>query len=85
MNILDEIKNDLAGAKILKDWLGDGRRHVSQAQADHRSKACLRGNGGEVSVPITPRPNGWTPPKRHRRGHQVPDCAQGKTEHGNRL
>ncbi len=58
MNILDEIKNDLAGAKILKDWLGDGLRHVSQAQADHRSLACLRGNGGEV-CPHNTAPNWW--------------------------
>lgn len=46
MNILDEIKKEVAGAALLKDWLGDGLRHVSQEQADHRSIACVRGADG---------------------------------------
>ena len=47
MSLIRQIRYDIAALALLKDWLGDDLRHVSQEQADHRSMACLRGNGGE--------------------------------------
>lgn len=47
MNLIEEIKNDAAGLKTLTDWLGEGLHPVPQAQADHRSLACVSGNNGD--------------------------------------
>jgi hypothetical protein len=47
MSIVDEVKNDINGVLLLKDWLGDDMLRVNQERADRRSLACLQGNGGE--------------------------------------
>ena len=58
MRVFDEIKKDARGLATLRDWWGDDLRHVSQALADHRSLACLRGNDGEA-CPHNKAPNWW--------------------------
>ncbi len=58
MNVLEEIKRDFEGAKMLSDWLGDDWRHVTREKADHRGLACLRGNGGQ-KCPYNVEPNWW--------------------------
>ena len=47
MSIWTEIRNDVNGAAILNDWLGDGMHPVSQEQADHRSLACVSADEGK--------------------------------------
>lgn len=47
MNLWIEIRNDINGAAILKDWLGEGMHPVSQELADHRSLACISGDNGQ--------------------------------------
>ena len=46
MNILAELRNDIEGAKLLKDWLGDDCATVPMEQAEIRSLACTRGEDG---------------------------------------
>ncbi len=41
MSILDEIKADVTGAAILKDWLGEGGEPVLSRRAECRSYICL--------------------------------------------
>lgn len=50
MSLLDEIRSDLNGAAVLKDWLGDGLNPVDQKVADARAARCLRGNDGKECV-----------------------------------
>ncbi len=58
MNILEELRNDAAGLKTLKDWIGDGLHPVHQDIADHRSMACVSGNNGEP-CPHNKSPKWW--------------------------
>lgn len=41
MTLLDEIRNDAAGAAILKDWLGDGGAPVAPVVAEARAMVCV--------------------------------------------
>lgn len=47
MNIIDEIRQDVTGAQILKDWLGEGMQPVSPELAAHRSLSCITGYEGK--------------------------------------
>jgi hypothetical protein len=44
MNVLDEIRNDAAGAALLADWLGEGGEPVDIRLAEWRSSTCAAGN-----------------------------------------
>lgn len=58
MNVFEELRNDVQGALLLNDWIGDGGEPVSQAQADFRADACLHGNGGSP-CPLNVEKNWW--------------------------
>lgn len=58
MSVWDEIKNDVAGAALLADWLGSGLQPVTQIRADQRAYACTSGNKGEP-CPKNKEPNWW--------------------------
>jgi hypothetical protein len=58
VNIIEEIKSDIEGAKVLAEWWGNTGHHVSQEQADHRSLACLHGDDGK-ECPHNKTPNWW--------------------------
>lgn len=45
MNLLNEIRNDIEGAKLLSDWIGEGVP-VRQEHATGRALVCIQGNGG---------------------------------------
>ncbi len=47
MNLFDELKNDVAGAKVLSDWLGSGGVPVSPDKAYSRALSCVTGDGGD--------------------------------------
>ena len=46
MNILEEIRSDVRGLALLRDWLGDSLEPVSQMRAEHRAYACTHGDNG---------------------------------------
>ena len=46
VNIIQELRRDVEGAKLLSDWLGDGGEPVSQIVAEHRASVCAFGDGG---------------------------------------
>jgi len=46
MNLLDELKADIAGVKTLADWLGEGGKPVAQDHANLRGLACAAGHDG---------------------------------------
>lgn len=58
MSLIDEIRNDVTGAAVLADWLGDGLNPVDQKVADARAAVCLTGNGGG-ECPHLKSPNWW--------------------------
>lgn len=58
MSIYEEIKKTAVGMALIKDWLGEGG-HVSQAVADHRSLACLRGGPDGTECPHNKAPKWW--------------------------
>ena len=58
MNILTELRNDIEGAKLLKDWLGDGGQPVPSLRAESRAEACVHGNNGKA-CPMNTAPNWW--------------------------
>lgn len=58
MNVIDEIKANARGVMLLKDWLGDGGKPVSQLQADRRAKVCVFGNQSQPCV-MNAEPNWW--------------------------
>lgn len=41
MNIFAEIKADVKGGRILKDWFGDGGIPVAQVDAERRAMTCI--------------------------------------------
>lgn len=47
MSLLEKLRQDVEGAKLLKDWFGDGGVPVSQIHSEHRADACVHGNGGQ--------------------------------------
>ncbi len=49
MNILQELRNDIEGVKLLKDWLGDGEP-VPQEQANARANVCVTGDHGKPCI-----------------------------------
>lgn len=59
MNVLQEIKNDLDGAQLLGDWLGDEGHPVSQMVAEARSKRCTRGGKDGAPCPKNVAPKWW--------------------------
>lgn len=59
MNILEEIRNDINGAAILKDWWGEGLHPVAQRTADHRSLSCIQGGENGTPCPLNRVPNWW--------------------------
>lgn len=58
MKLLEEIRNDIEGLKLLKDWLGDGTDPVSQVRAEHRANACAFGDNG-MPCSMNREPNWW--------------------------
>lgn len=46
VNIIEELRRDVEGAKLLADWLGDGGEPVSQIVAEQRASVCAFGDGG---------------------------------------
>lgn len=46
MNLVDQIRQDAAGAALLADWVGRDGTPVSQEKANERAKVCLNGNFG---------------------------------------
>jgi len=58
MSLLEKLKDDIEGAKLLKDWLGGNGIPVSQIHADHRAYACAHGNAGEP-CPLNKEPGWW--------------------------
>lgn len=53
MSLLNELKNDVTGAAVLADWLGNGSAPVCQDTADRRAAICLRGNDGNECPHLT--------------------------------
>ena len=47
MNLIEELRNDAAGLKTLKDWVGEGLVPVSKEQAESRATACTKGYDGK--------------------------------------
>lgn len=75
MNLIDEIRNDISGAKVLKDWWGSTLSPVAQRQADHRSLSCVIGNNGE-KCPRNKEPRWW---ERHAK-HPVAQAIKSQME-----
>lgn len=49
MSLLNQLRQTLEGAQILKDWLGDsGESPVSREHAERRAHSCLFGQGGNA-------------------------------------
>lgn len=46
MNLIEELRNDAAGLKTLKDWVGEGLVPVHHDLANKRAWACVHGNVG---------------------------------------
>lgn len=57
MSILSEIRNDMTGAAILADWLGNGEP-VHPLVAEARAQRCTRANGGTL-CPHNVQPKWW--------------------------
>lgn len=57
MSLIQEIRNDISGAEILRDWLGDGDP-VHPMVAEARAKRCTTGNDGKP-CPHNIEPNWW--------------------------
>lgn len=58
-DILTEIKNDIAGAMFLKDWLGEDGQTVTQDVAESRANVCRTGNDGK-KCPHNSHPDWWS-------------------------
>ena len=58
MNILKELRNDIEGAKLLKDWLGPDCATVPIEQAEIRAEACTNGHSG-MKCPMNVAPGWW--------------------------
>lgn len=56
--ILTEIRNDISGLELLRDWLGDSGLPVTPMVAEFRSHRCVSGNGGQP-CPRNVEPNWW--------------------------
>lgn len=41
MNLLQELKNDIVGAALIRDWLGEGGRTVEPNLAEARIAVCM--------------------------------------------
>lgn len=57
MNLIEEIRKDVVGAKVLADWIGDGVP-VRSEHARGRAAVCLHGNEGN-SCPHNKSPKWW--------------------------
>lgn len=58
MSLIDEIRNDIEGVKLLTDWFGEGGEPVSQLKAEHRAHMCAFGDGGKACH-LNVAPNWW--------------------------
>ena len=58
MSLFIELRNDITGTAVLRDWLGEGGSPVGQVQANRRAMACCAGNGGSP-CPNNVAPNWW--------------------------
>ena len=58
MSVIDEIRNDVAGAGLLADWLGHGGDPVSSVMAEQRASACAFGDDGKPCA-MNVQPNWW--------------------------
>lgn len=56
--LIERLRGDIEGAKLLADWLGEGGHPVSQMRADHRAYACNHGNK-DHPCPYNTAPNWW--------------------------
>lgn len=57
MSLIEKIRNDIEGAAILRDWLGDGSP-VHPIVAEARASRCTTGNNGNP-CPMNVEPNWW--------------------------
>jgi len=57
MSLIETIKNDIEGAAILRDWLGDGDP-VHPMVAEARAQRCTTGNEGKP-CPLNIEANWW--------------------------
>lgn len=58
VNLLAEIRNDIEGAKLLADWIGDGGMPVDHEHAERRAQMCAFGDDG-FACPMNVEPNWW--------------------------
>lgn len=58
VKILNELRRDAEGSKVLRDWLGDDGIPVMPDHAQHRAEACARGNYGHP-CPYNYVPRWW--------------------------
>ena len=58
MNLLDKLRNDIEGVKLLNDWIGEGGQPVSSMRSEHRAAACVSGNQGQP-CPFNVEPGWW--------------------------
>lgn len=68
------LRDDMTGAVLLADWLGEGCRPVEPLEAALRSRPCLSGNHGEP-CPLNIEPNWWGRVK-----HEIADWIKGELE-----
>ncbi len=79
MSVIEEIRNDVAGAKLLADWLGDGGFSVPASQADWRASVCSAGNLGQPCE-MNVEPRWW-----ERVKNDVADAIKAELEIRNRI
>lgn len=80
MGILDELRNDVEGIRLLSDWIGDGGEPVTQMRAEHRAYACTHGDDG-YPCEFNIEPNWW---ERHIK-EPIAETIRGELELKQRL
>ena len=58
MSLLEKLRQDVEGLKLLNDWLGEGGNPVPSLQVESRAEACVRGNAGQP-CPMNKAANWW--------------------------
>ena len=78
-NILEELRNDIEGIELIRDWLGEGAVTVPQEQAEQRAKVCRTGNDGKP-CPMNKHAGWWDTVK-----HEIADVIRAEIELKNHL
>lgn len=78
-NILEELRNDIEGVKLLRDWLGEGTAPVAQEEAERRATICTTGNDGKP-CPLNKHAGWWDTVK-----HEIADVIRAEIELKNHL